>query len=204
MSRPSVLDPFPGFESSLLPPLDNLNSLRSYQLALVPFHPEATLEQHAQARTIFRRRRMEALSRREELGMGEKTLEQRQMRRAQEWLEGKVPGSRRMVDGETQTDGKLFTAEEVKKRVVNVSKAAVERALEEERKKLKEELKLAVEEERRKGEEAIRAVVEASAKMVLEAKEGRKKVRRCCSPLLPSLTYLYDLSYRLLKPLRLL
>lgn len=135
--------------------------------------------------------------------MGEKTLEQRQMRRAQDWLEGKVPGSRRMVDAEVQTEGKLFMAEEVKQRVVNVSKAAVERALEE-RKKLKDELKLAVEEERRKGEEALRAVVEAGAKMVMEAKKGRKTVRFRCSSLFLSCPYSRDLFCRLRKPVPLL
>lgn len=116
---------------------------------------------------------MEALSRREQLGLNEKTLELRQMQRARDWLEGKVPGSRAMCDGDAQTEQRIFTADEVKERVVNVSKAAVERALEEERRKHAVVLEAAVLKERKMGaDDAWRAQKTAVERAV---DEERKK-----------------------------
>ncbi|GAA5980258.1 hypothetical protein JCM11641_005521 [Rhodosporidiobolus odoratus] len=144
MARPAIMDPYPGFESSLLPSLNSLDTLHSYQLALVPFHPESTADHRNRARALFQRRRMERIARKEELGVPEKRAEFNQLLRARDWLEGKAPGSKKTQDSTTQTEERLYTLDEVKERVRNVSKAAVDRALAEERAAKQNEVKRAV------------------------------------------------------------
>ncbi|BGO96681.1 hypothetical protein NBRC10513v2_000619 [Rhodotorula toruloides] len=100
------LDPYPQFLlSSLDFDLDNLDQLHPYQLALVHFSPLATPEQRLRADVLWWQRRREAIEGSgEEVGLSEASAGLRQMKRAREWLEGKVPGSRKMRDMEVQTD----------------------------------------------------------------------------------------------------
>lgn len=52
------LDPFPGFSTCSLDfPLFHINQLYDYQLALVAFHPEASLEHKTEAEVLFWRRK---------------------------------------------------------------------------------------------------------------------------------------------------
>ncbi|GAA5887530.1 hypothetical protein JCM6882_001440 [Rhodosporidiobolus microsporus] len=132
-AQPAVLDPYPGFERTQLPSLSNLSSLHPYQLALVPFHPEATSIHIAYAKSLFQRRRLESVSRREELGLPEKQAELRQLRRAQEWLEGRASGSEGGRGTAGQSAERMFTLAEVREREVSASKAAVEKAITEQR-----------------------------------------------------------------------
>ncbi|BGP12774.1 hypothetical protein JCM10213v2_000691 [Rhodosporidiobolus nylandii] len=142
---PPVLNPYPSFELAALPSLSSLNTdpaaLFPWQLALIQFHPEATDAQRAKASALFARRRMEGLARGEEVNAGTKMAELRQLKRAQQWLAGTLPPSRPMRDAEVQSGSgtgaasRLFTLDEVKERVRNVSRAAVDRALEDERAK---------------------------------------------------------------------
>ncbi|BGP28898.1 hypothetical protein JCM10296v2_000634 [Rhodotorula toruloides] len=100
------LDPYPQFLlSSLDFDLDNLDRLHPYQLALVHFSPLATPEQRLRADVLWWQRRREAIEGcGEEFGLSEASAGLRQMKRAREWLEGRVPGSKKMRDAGVQTD----------------------------------------------------------------------------------------------------
>lgn len=100
------LDPYPQFLlSSLDIDLDNLDQLHPYQLALVHFSPLATPEQRLRADVLWWQKRREAIEGSgEEVGWSEASAGLRQMKRAREWLEGKVPGSSKMRDTGVQTD----------------------------------------------------------------------------------------------------
>ncbi|GAA5980003.1 hypothetical protein JCM10908_001495 [Rhodotorula pacifica] len=105
------LDPFPGFVMCNLDfQLDDLEKLYDYQLALVPFHPQATPEHKIEAEVIFWRRRVArksddvAFEAQELEGKVELDAAKRQLRRARDWLEGKVPASRPMKDAQVQVD----------------------------------------------------------------------------------------------------
>ncbi|POY71425.1 hypothetical protein BMF94_5738 [Rhodotorula taiwanensis] len=103
------LDPFPGFSTCSLDfSLDNLGSLYDYQLALVHFHPRATEENKVEAQVVFWRRRI-ARENRDNDGKVELDAALRQLKRAREWLEGKVPGSRSMRDGSAQTTARAVS-----------------------------------------------------------------------------------------------
>ncbi|GAA5832195.1 hypothetical protein JCM11251_004275 [Rhodosporidiobolus azoricus] len=171
-ARAAVLDPYPGFERTALPSLAHLASLHSYQLALVPFHSEASPSQIAEAKRLFQQRRLAAVSRREELGLPEKHAELRQLQRAKDWLEGKVPGSKKMKDGGVQTVERLFTLAEVKERISNVSKHAVERAVSEQRDKFAIEIsravEMAVEEEKARSVERTKEACDLTIKLYKE------------------------------------
>jgi hypothetical protein len=105
MSLPPLpLDPFPGFSTCSLDfALDHIDQLYDYQLALVAFHPEATLDHKAEAELLFWRRRV---ARKEadlvEDGQVELEAGLRQLQRARDWLEGKAPSSRPMKDAQVQ------------------------------------------------------------------------------------------------------
>ncbi|BGP21705.1 hypothetical protein JCM10295v2_000580 [Rhodotorula toruloides] len=100
------LDPYPQFLlSSLDFDLDNLDQLHPYQLALVHFSPLATPAQRLRADVLWWQKRREAIQGSdEEVGLREVSAGLRQMKRAREWLEGKVPGSKQMRETAVQTD----------------------------------------------------------------------------------------------------
>ncbi|GAA6001839.1 hypothetical protein JCM10207_002344 [Rhodosporidiobolus poonsookiae] len=164
---PPVLDPYPAFHLARLPSLNNLDSLHSYQLALVPFHPESTPEQRNRARALFQRRRMEGMVRREEVGRPEKDAELRQLHRARDWLAGVVPGSRPMRDADVATDEPepTFTSGEVRERVRKVSALAVERALQDHDEATKKVVEAAIAAERIKAAEERRLAVEQAIEL---------------------------------------
>ncbi|GAA6032740.1 hypothetical protein JCM8097_000768 [Rhodosporidiobolus ruineniae] len=176
MATPPILDPYPGFERSLLPSLTQLDSLLPYQLALVPFHPEASTTDIDRARALFQRRRVKSLARREELGLPEKEAELRQLQRAQDWLEGKVPGSKRMVDREAQaSEERLFNRQELNDRIKYNVKLEVERVLEKERKRQAVEVAKAVEtaleEEKQREVERMQAEVAKAVNFALRMRD---------------------------------
>lgn len=119
------MDPFPRFEACSFDfQTDNLESLHSFQLALVPFREDSNLHQLSEARTIFLRRRQRALERNEE-GVPEKLSELKRLEKMKETL-----GAARSKQGDRRVDseGELSTTEEI-------------RLLKDENAKLKEELK---------------------------------------------------------------
>ncbi|GAA6032742.1 hypothetical protein JCM8097_000769 [Rhodosporidiobolus ruineniae] len=176
---PPVLDPYPGFERTVLPDLSSLDQLLPFQLALVPFHPEATHSHIAHARALFQQRRVASIARKEQLGLPEKQAELRQLERARDWLEGRAPGSKKMVAcASPSTQERLFTSDEVKERVRTVSKAAVERALGEQKKQHDAEM----EEERRKGVERTREAVESAVRLALTKEKAVRAPARVTPP----------------------
>ncbi|KWU43656.1 hypothetical protein RHOSPDRAFT_26201 [Rhodotorula sp. JG-1b] len=105
MSLPPLpLDPFPGFSTCSLDfPLDHIDQLYDYQLALVDFHPDATLGHKSEAELLFWRRRV-ARKKADLVDDGQVELDAglRQLQRARDWLEGKAPSSRPMKDAQVQ------------------------------------------------------------------------------------------------------
>lgn len=90
-----VLNPYPGAETW---PLDfslaDLHALTSQELLSVPLHPLAAKADKEGAKSIFWQRRDLAFRQGREEGSAEATAELRQMKRAEEWLAGRAPGSR--------------------------------------------------------------------------------------------------------------
>ncbi|BGO92913.1 hypothetical protein NBRC10512_006071 [Rhodotorula toruloides] len=101
-----VFDPYPGAETW---PLDfslaDLHALTSQELLSVYLHPRATKADKDEAKVIFWQRRVLALGQGREEGSAEATAELRQMKRAEERLAGRAPGSRGAGDKEEETSG---------------------------------------------------------------------------------------------------
>ncbi|KAK4332402.1 Peroxisomal adenine nucleotide transporter 1 [Rhodotorula toruloides] len=101
-----VLDPYPGAETW---PLDfslaDLHTLTSQELLSVHLHPLATKADKEEAKAIFWQRRVLAFGQGREEGLAEATAELRQMKRAEEWLAGRAPGSRGGGDNTEERNG---------------------------------------------------------------------------------------------------